>query len=1658
MPLTSTIYQTLLRVPVNGQSVSDAVLLTAGPQSFVAVGPQGTAWVSGAVSVPLFPGATPPDYTAGDSFLLHVTAQDAIDQTLRFGGAAMNNDSYASLTSTVAAPAVPSSATGSVMLPGTVTASVSASLLATQRFDLPLVQTPNAVLTNNLRDAVPAGCAGSMCMGSAALLASVTASPTGASLSLSVDASPTLTLRNAGSVTATGIAIAANGFELASDCGTTLAASSQCSLALTGAGPGSVTVTATNAATVSATVAATTATADAVVPSTREVDFGIVTSVDRAASETVTVANLTGTSQTFRSARDGGASGAAYTLAGSLSDCASGGASGVYTLAANAVCHIVLQLTAGSSSANDGAVRAAWRIGNEDVAVTGFAQAAALAVSATEVDFGTVFAGGVRLARYLYLSNDSRTAIAHNAVALPAGSAFTVADGCPSVLEARSVCRLTIAYAAATTPSADAVTLALDAGLSVLLTGTTQPAAGVTGSTTDPSLGLSATALSFATPVVVTGISNTTQTLTVSNTGATAFALALAASGEFPLTSGCPAQLAGGASCNVLVGFAPAQPGTREGLLSVTAGNGFAPAYVALSGTGSAILPENNGVLALGQTLVGEPVVLWTQVQQSLTTLTAAASGTGFGVVLVPNTGGGPPTGVPSASFAATATAACAQCWLGVQYLAQSAGAANGTLTLTTVATGNAYRLTLTATALPVTGLLLTPMAQDFGTVAVNSASGALTFTLTDALVSAAAATVQSVTASGDFTVVTNGSGGASCSGTVAATASCFVQVAFSPTATGARTGILTIMTDAGTVTATLTGWGIADPGLAILPTALTFLAVPGTAATTQTAMLSNTSSGTLTLGTMTASDPSFALSTGCATLMPGAMCSVAVTFTPQSADTAATLSIPVTATVNGQTVTTTYSVALTGGYTSAQAGLELLPAEVNFGAADTGTAGGTREFTLNNLSGKALNVTLELPREFPLAAPAACATLAVGASCSFSVSFVPETNGAQTGTVFAQATSTDGTLTTEALTYMLGYSTGAGSLTVGGNLIPNTALGFGQVGSGQSTTQTLTLNNSGAGTLTVRRISSEPPFLATSNCGATLAAGASCAVTLSYTPVYEVATGTAAPPRADTGTLTIESDAASSPTMLALVGSAKAVTSSSPASSAVLASFTLSEGALTFANTAVGSASAAQTVTMTNTGTTTIHILSTVVSTPVAGDFTVSSSCSTLLPGAACSFQVAFTPQAQGVATLRTGTLEILSDAGTSLDYVSLVGSSSAAPLALSPATLSFGTVNVGASGTLSVTVTNTTASPILIVGLSATGDYSVTSGSCPVGSTTLAAGASCTVTVTFKPSAGGTRTGTLSVANNATALPLTVPLSGTAARAQLTASPAALEFGSIAVGAAAQLTVTLTNTGTASVTGIATSIAMTPSGAGASAYAVTTPCSTATLAPNQGCTLTVSFTPGTPGALAATLTIASSDPNGPATVALTGSGAQGGSFTLAVNGGSAATVTVTAGTAAVYALTLTPQNGYSGAVALTCTPVAAAASASCSLLSSLLTLNGAAVGSAATINTVTSAHDLGHDLGLDMHLGALAALLMLPLALWRRRDLGRGGLLLLAMLAACMALSGCGSAPHTTVVVTGGAGLAYTPAGSYQYQVTASATSGTTISSTVTLNLIVQ
>lgn len=1209
-------------------------------------------------------------------------------------------------------------------------------------------------------------------------------------------------------------------------------------------------------------------------------------------------------------------------------------------------------------------------------------------------------------------------------------------DRCPSVLEAHTVCQIQLDYISPQT-SSDAVTLSLDQGIEVIVTGRTVPQPGTSGETVNPNLAVSPTSLNFANAVVVTGTSASTLTATISNSGAQPFPVGIAITGDFIDATNCTGSLAAGASCSVVVTFTPSQPGTRQGLLSVSTGAASTPVYVSLSGTALPILSANNGSLDLGSTPVGQPSVEWYKIAEPLSSLTATASGD-FKVLLVEDIGYGHGQ-ASSSEFTSSATGSCINCWLGVQFLPSSAGAYQGSLSFTSASTGAAYTVALEGNALPLTGLLLTPSQHDFGPVAVHSSSAPSLFTLTN--LTAANVAFDAPNVSGDFVIRSDVTGGQSCIGPLGPGASCFVQVAFAPTATGPAAGTLTLASDGGTAKATLSGYGSPDTGLSLNPAALIFANVPSPAATQQTITVSNTGTYDLLIGALNSSSSAFQTSTTCAALPVGSTCTITVNFVSQSAQVSAALSIPVTSSAPGSPQMT-YSVSLSGSYTSEDSGLQILPSATDFGPAPTGTSGIVRQFLVNNLTAQPVNLALSLPRQFSLTSQS-CSSLAAGAGCAFSIAFTPVTNGEVTGTLAVHGTPSGGGAEVSGLGYVKGFGTGQASLMVTGDLLPGDVVVFGQVPSGQTSVRSLTLTNNGTSQMSVRRITSEWPFLSTTTCGSPLSAGESCKVTITYSPINQVVAGSSPTPfNTDSGTIVIESDATSSPELFQLTGTVTPQYVTVPLNTAPVFAYTISQGSVHFDATRAGEASAAQTINLSNTGSRTIHV----TGLHVPPDFSVSGDCSTIVAGASCPLQVNFTPRAMSAQTSSAilGTLEIVSDSSTSLEFVSLSGTATPSTLGISPVALDFGQVLVGGSATLQSTITNYSSGGATIRSITAAGDYGLQS-NCPPPGAQMAAAASCTLRITFTPSQEGARPGTVTIYSSLTTLPLAINLMGTGTQPHLLVTPSSLSFGDTPLGTFARLAVSITNSGTATVSGVSVSTT--------GDYIIEKPCTAGTLAPGGRCDLTIIFTPKASGSRPGTLRITSSDPGSPISVALTGSGLAPKSFAVTVDGTSASTLTIKSGQSAGYHLTLAPLNGFTGTIVLNCTPVQAAQYANCSLLPSTVNLTDAsAQTSTATLNTVmkvTAASTSGSQ-------PARWAALILPFAVLLTRRRPKIVLFLLLVSGVTILASGCGSG-GTVIINQDDPNLRYTPPGTYRYNVTASNLNGTPMSQTITLTIVV-
>jgi trimeric autotransporter adhesin len=303
--------------------------------------------------------------------------------------------------------------------------------------------------------------------------------------------------------------------------------------------------------------------------------------------------------------------------------------------------------------------------------------------------------------------------------------------------------------------------------------------------------------------------------------------------------------------------------------------------------------------------------------------------------------------------------------------------------------------------------------------------------------------------------------------------------------------------------------------------------------------------------------------------------------------------------------------------------------------------------------------------------------------------------------------------------------------------------------------------------------------------------------------------------------------------------------------------SLNLSPASLTFNNQVVGTTSAAQSVTLTNTGNAPLALDSISLGGANPGSFSISAggAAGMLAPGASQSISVVFHPTAAGP---QSASLIISDNATGSPQQISLSGTGtiSAPAVTLSPTSLTFAPEypTYYTSSPQSATLTNSGNAPLVINSLSVTGanasDFAITGGG-TAGS--LAPGASQRITLTFTPTGVGSRAAALTVASNAPGSPHTVALNGTGLQpsfqGQLSGTDqdpfrAVLNFGSQLLGTtSAPRSFTLTNVGTAAGTFQSASFN------GGNGFRIVADTSESRLLPGAGRTVTITFTPNALG-----------------------------------------------------------------------------------------------------------------------------------------------------------------------------------------------------------------
>ncbi len=743
----------------------------------------------------------------------------------------------------------------------------------------------------------------------------------------------------------------------------------------------------------------------------------------------------------------------------------------------------------------------------------------------------------------------------------------------------------------------------------------------------------------------------------------------------------------------------------------------------------------------------------------------------------------------------------------------------------------------------------ITPSTLTFGNVTVTppTTSAPQIVTVTNKSTTGGTLTISSIsitgTNPGDFAVTPN------TPQSLAPNASVQLSVTFKPSLPGGRAATLTIIDNASAnaETVALSGTGTA-PGISADKNSIAFGdQLIHTTSAPQVVKITNTGTADLHIASLTPSSAEFAASPAAPiTIAAGGFANLSLTFSPTSVgNKSESLAIvydagTYTISLSGRSIAPDISVP-----TSPVALPDTLVGSVSSAVPITVTNSGTAPLTI--ASAVLSDTTNYLIDTVPPG------SIAAGNSITLHVNFKPTTRGSHPATL---------TLTSDALSGPATVNLTGLGLQPGISLNPS-PLAFGnQVINTPSSALPITVTNTGNSLLTISALTlggaSPADFTITTGLPVTVAANnGTAAINLVFTPK---ATGSRA------ATLTITNDAGA-PQVVNLSGTGTQPGIGAPAS-------------LTFAAQSV-STTGNSSITITNSGTATLHISALSITTNSAEFAVTTAAPLDIAPGLNANVNLTFTPAQVGN---RTGALTITSNAPSSPTAVSLAGVGNAAIIGLNPSPLNFGNqlITVPAtSAPASLTITNTGNVNLTISGLSIGGanaadfpfgaGFTQPSQANPI---TIAANGNTTIPMLFTPGAAGPRTATLSITDNAANSPHSVTLNGTGTQPkQPTFTPTPVTFNQIVGTTSSVVAVTVTNP--ADATGNLNISAITISGANAGDFATTTVAPINGIIPGGTATINLTFTPGAAGARSGVLSITDNAPGSPHSVNLNGTGA---------------------------------------------------------------------------------------------------------------------------------------------------------------------------------------
>ncbi len=490
---------------------------------------------------------------------------------------------------------------------------------------------------------------------------------------------------------------------------------------------------------------------------------------------------------------------------------------------------------------------------------------------------------------------------------------------------------------------------------------------------------------------VQVGATSSSFAISVENPGNSAISLThVNVTGPFAVASNaCGALLLANSDCAISMTFTPTQEGAAAGSLMLSDGAGTQT--VVLNGTGASAASDALSPLTLTfpQTAIGQ------QSSAQIVTLTNS------GDLPLNSIGVSVSSGFQQSNTCGTSLSGRGSCAISVLFAPGAIGSISGSLSVSDAI--RTQKVALSGTGLLAPAIGANPTQLVFPAQPIGQAGSPLTLTITNtggAPMSSIAFQITGSSAS-SFTW-----GASTCGAVLNSGAVCTVQVNFSPAAAGQFTATLIVTSSTNGVNPVqvpLSGIGQPASGIAVNPQQLAFTQPTlGQPSAAQTVTITNSSSVAASGVALSVLPPFSLVQNTCPSILAAdASCTTGIVFTP-------TVNGVVTGTLNVSSSSfATAAVAALSGTGGAAGSVQLQPATVTFPIIGVGNASAAQVVTLTNNGAEALSaLSISISNGFQMGSTTCTASLAVGASCTAQVVFVPTTAGQQTGNLTVASSS----------------------------------------------------------------------------------------------------------------------------------------------------------------------------------------------------------------------------------------------------------------------------------------------------------------------------------------------------------------------------------------------------------------------------------------------------------------------------------------------------------------------------------------------------------------------------------------------------------------------------------------------------------------------------